>query len=265
MKLVNTVDSKSTGFTALPVQVRPSVPTAKKRSRILGRFFYVCATNTRAPATIAHQSAFQLTTVSRLRQKKLFPKLIFAVFAAVVFIASYYLGNQYARPLVSQTRATLLPTPKIMAGFELSDKYGEPFTTKSFKDFWNFVMVGNLQDSGCDSLLRLYVMAWNQLAAKPELQKKTRVVFVDDSQPNKTPAQLRKHIDFYNPMFTAATGKQEQLDNLGEQIGIFANTRSCSPGNSVVALVNPEGYLLALFTGITDPITIAADLQYFIN
>jgi protein SCO1/2 len=201
--------------------------------------------------------------VSRLRQKKLFPKLIFALFAAVVFVASYYLGNQYARPLLTDISATVLPDPEKIHEFQLSDKYGEPFTSQSFKNFWNFVMVGNLHDSGCDSLLRLYVMAWNQLASHPELQKKTRIVFIDSSQPGKTPQQLRKAIGFYNPAFTAATGTTEEINDLGQQLGLIAAPGNCIPDTSVVALIDPEGYMLALFTGLTDPALIARDLQYF--
>jgi len=201
--------------------------------------------------------------VLRLRQKKLLPKLIFAVFAVAVFIASYYLGNQYARPLATDTNAAVLPEPVMIRSFHLTDKNGRPFTQQSLENFWNFLIIGNLQDAGCDSLLRTYVMAWNNLAHKPELQKKTRVVFIHTGPPVKKPEQLKQAIEFYNPAFTATFGAEKEIYALGQQIGLYHEATSCNLDSSVVALISPDRYLLALFTGMTNPADIAGDLQYF--
>jgi len=201
--------------------------------------------------------------VSKLRQKKIFPKLIFAVIAVFFFIASYYLGNQYAHPSIKDISATVLPQPEKTQAFHLTDKNGNPFTARSFENFWNFVIIGNLRDAGCDNLLRLYVMAWNNLAHKPKLQKATRVVFIDAGHLENKPEKLKQAIEFYNPVFTAAFGKPEEIQILGQQVGLYTEADSCSLASSVVALVNPDGYLLALFTGATDPARIARDLQYF--
>ena len=201
--------------------------------------------------------------MSKLRQKKFLPKLIFAVFAVIIFIASYYLGNQHARPLTTDINAAILPQPEKIRPFHLTDKNGRPFTRQSLENFWNFLIIGNLQDTGCDSLLRAYVMAWNNLAHKPELQKKTRVVFIHTGLPAKRPEQLKQAIEFYNPAFTAAFGAQKEIHALGRQIGLYHEATSCNLDSSVVALISPDRYLLALFTGMTDPADIAGDLQYF--
>ena len=202
--------------------------------------------------------------VSKLRQKKIVPKLVFALLAVIVFIASYYLGNQYARPLTKEISATVLPRPENVGDFQLKDKYGEAFTGESFKNFWNFVIVGNLYDGGCDSLLRLYIMAWNNLADKPQLQKMTRVVFVQTGATTPDDAgKLKQAIEFYNPAFTAVFGDEREIQKLGKHIGLPASSTTCAPDASIVALINPKGYLLALFTGITNPMHIARDLQYF--
>jgi len=209
---------------------------------------------------------FHLTTSQnklKLRQKKIAPKLLFALFAVLIFIASYYLGNQYARPLVKDISATVLPRPEKTGGFTLTDKNGKPFTAESFKNFWNFVIVGNLYDGGCDSLLRLYVSAWNNLAIKPALQKTTRIVFVHTNADPEEAEKLKQAIEFYNPVFTAVSGDEREIQKLGKQIGLYTNSAGCSLENTVVALINPEGYLLALFTGANDPAQIARDLQYF--
>lgn len=199
----------------------------------------------------------------RHRDKKLAPKLLFALLAALVFIASYYLGNQYARPLLKNMDATVLPTPQKVTNIAFTDENGQIFTAASFRDFWNFVLVGNLDDEGCDSLLRLYVSAWNYLAVKPALQKSTRVVFVHTGGNPAETKELKQRIDFYNPAFTALRGDQREIQKLEKQIGLTSDTTHCHLESSTVALINPEGYLLALFTGAKDPAQIASDLQYF--
>ncbi|WP_296802893.1 SCO family protein [Thiolapillus sp.] len=199
----------------------------------------------------------------KLRQKKIAPKLLFALFAVLIFIASYYLGNQYARPLVKDISATVLPRPEKIGGFVLTDKDGKVFTADSFKNFWNFVVVGNLYDGGCDSLLRLSVSAWNRLAANPALQKTTRIVFVQAAAGPDGTEKLKQAIEFYNPAFTAVSGDKREIQKLGQQIGLYTDNPGCNPESSVVALINPEGYLLALFTGSDNPAEIARDLQYF--
>lgn len=201
--------------------------------------------------------------MSRLRQKKIFPKLLFALLAAVVFIASYYLGNQYARPVTKDISATVLAQPEKISDFQLTDDDGEVFTPRSFESFWNFVIVGNLQAPSCDSLLRLYVMAWNNLAHKPALQKKTRVVFVHSGADLKKPEQLKQAIAFFNPAFVAVSGAEEAVQRLAQQLGLHNGKTSCATDSNTVALISPDGYLLALFTGATDPVRIARDLQYF--
>jgi len=194
-----------------------------------------------------------------LRQKKLLPKLVFAVFAIAVFAASYYLGNQYARPLVTDIDAAILPRPEKIPPFHLTDKNGAPFTRQSLENFWNFLIVGNLQEPGCDRLLRTYVSAWNNLAHKPELQKTTRVVFIQKNRPAEKPEQLKPAIEFYNPAFTALFGGREETQRLVRQLGLYDEAASCK----VAALISPDGYLLALFTKTADPAGIARDLQYF--
>jgi hypothetical protein len=62
-------------------------------------------------------------------------------------------------------------------------------------------------------------------------------------------------------------GPERERNRLARQLGIteteLAGEIECDPQNSVVALINPDGYLLALFTAVTDPSVIARDLRFF--
>jgi len=202
-----------------------------------------------------------------MHPRKVLVKLLFALAALSVFAFSYYLGNRYARPGHDSLQAFVLPEPQKIEAFKLVDKEGRVFDEKSFEGHWNFVMAGDLRDENCRSLLVRYVLAWNYLASDPKLQKKTRVVFLDMTDPPKSDGQLKSEIDFFNPAFTAVDGPDPERRKLARQLGISKAVLDrgieCDSQNSVVALINPDGYLLALFTAVTDPAVIAKDLRFF--
>ena len=202
-----------------------------------------------------------------MHPQKILVKLLFALAALSVFVFSYYLGNRYARPGHDSLQAFVLPEPQKITPFRLVDKEGKIFNENSFEGYWNFVMAGDLKDEKCRSLLVRYVLAWNYLAADPKLQKKTRVVFLNMTNPPLTAGQLKAGIDFFNPAFTTLDGPDTERRKLARQMGISRTTldrgTECDSQNSVVALINPDGYLLALFTAVTDPAVIAKDLRFF--
>ncbi|WP_456373327.1 SCO family protein [Thiolapillus sp.] len=191
-------------------------------------------------------------------------KFLLAIMAALIFSLSYYLGNRYARPLMTDLQAWTFPEPKRIGPFRLTDEQGRIFTQESLRGHWNFLMAGNLADPGCDELLRLYVFAWNRLAHDRLLQKQTRVVFLQTTAMPQ--AELKQDIEFYNPAFTALSGTQEEMKSLAGQMGLPTSRSlpsSCNIKKSAVALINPDGFLVALFTGLTDPVVIAHDQQFF--
>ncbi len=211
----------------------------------------------------AQPSSFPLSVPER-RPKSLALKFSLALMAALIFTLSYYLGNQYARPLLADLQAVALPSPERIRDFSLTDKYGEPFGGDSLRGYWNFVMAGDLDDPGCRDLLRLYVFAWNRLAHELPLQKKTRVVFLQTSAMET--GHMKQAIEFFNPAYTALSGSARELETLTRQMGLPADRplpSSCSIEKSAVALINPDGFLIALFTGLTDPAVIAHDQEYF--
>ncbi len=199
--------------------------------------------------------------------RRILTKLLFAFMAVGVFALSYYLGNRYARPAMANLQAFPFPDPQPVIDFQLVDKNGEPFDRNSLLGHWNFLVAGTMDHRQCRPLMFRYILAWNHLAGEPKLQKKTRVVFLDLARQEQDPKELKAFIDFYNPAFTALTGPFEERHRLARQMGIPKQVLEqgvrCDSQNAVVALINPDGYLLALFTGVTDPAAIAHDLRFF--
>ncbi len=202
-----------------------------------------------------------------MNTRRVLTKLLFALAAVAVFGASYYLGNRYARPGSGALQAFVFPEPRPLEDFRLTDEQGHPFTPDSLEGHWNFLIPGDLDQERCRPLLFRYVLAWNYLAGDPKLQEKTRVVFIDMAREPRRPETLKTFIDFYNPAFTAVTGPWADRERLARRLGVSARALEtgvgCDPDNAVVGLADPDGVLLALFTGVTDPAAIARDLRFF--
>ena len=198
------------------------------------------------------------------RPQRLTIKFLLAIMAAVIFALSYYLGNRYGRPMMADLQIWAFPEPQGVAGFTLEDKNGDIFNRESLEGHWNFLMAGDLEDPGCRKLLRLYVFAWNRLAHDMPLQKQTRVVFLQTTPMPR--ADMKQAVEFFNPAFTAISGDAKEMQRITRQIGLPDTgllPSSCSIEKSAVALINPDGFLVALFTGLTDPVVIAHDQQFF--
>ena len=124
--------------------------------------------------------------MSRLRQKKILSKIIFAILGLAVFLFSYQLGNRYAQPKKPDTSAFLLPEPIVLEPFSLIDEEGASFNSESFREYWTLVILGDHQLASCKQLMTRYVLAWNRLAHDKPLQNMTRVAFLSCNLRTKT-------------------------------------------------------------------------------
>lgn len=205
----------------------------------------------------------------RTGQNKWRVKVILALFGMAIFAFSYQLGNRYANRGKATLVANILTRPVLLTQLHFIDKNGEPFNVDSFSPYWNVLIGGNHKLQACKDLVTAYVLAWNRLSHLPELQKSTRIVFYLLDPGNTPPGELKSFIDFYNPDFTAVSGDRPGVQYLAEQLGLPGKEDSdhiyCESQASVVGLVNPQGYLVATFTGSSEPRAIAHDLQILSN
>lgn len=202
--------------------------------------------------------------MSRLRQKKILSKIIFAILGLAVFMFSYQLGNRYAQPKKPDTDAFLLPEPIVLEPFSLIDEEGASFTSKNFIGHWTLVVVGDHQHASCKQLITRYVLAWNRLAHDKPLQNMTRVAFLSLAPTGYSINELKSFIEFMHPDFVGLSGEEDDLRQFAAQLGLAESENKpvqCNEQDSIVALINPYGQLSALFTGISNPAIIAHNLE----
>ena len=204
------------------------------------------------------------TSVSRLRQQKLLSKIMFAILGLAVFLFSYQLGNRFAQPDKPETSAFVLPVAMALEPFSLVDQNGETFKLQNLTDYWTLVILGDHRQESCKKFMIPYVLAWNRLAHDKQLQDMTRAAFLTLAPTASPNMELKAFIEFIHPDFVGLTGEEHEVRQFAVQLGLSeagSNVSSCDESESIVGLIDPQGRLSALFSGISDPAIIAHDLE----
>lgn len=193
--------------------------------------------------------------------------LLFLIALAALY-GGYYWGTLH-RPVdgdVQLMRALAAPRP--LGPFELLDQYGEPFTAGSLKGHWNLVFVGYSRGEETNVLLTLASRIQNRLAATPDLQSAFRPILLSVDPDHDTVEVLQQFMKHYREGFIALTGPRDQLRGLADQLGARYRRRETAESgerefdhSTGMALVDPDGALLGLFTGVVDPAGIAENIQ----
>lgn len=164
------------------------------------------------------------------------------------------------QPLPKAEEALILPEPRVLAPFSLTDTHDKTFTERDLRGEWNIFFFGYTHCPDiCPATLRLMQQAWDIL----DKQKKTeslRFIFVTVDPARDTPAQLNKYISYFNPQFVGLTGSEQQITKLGEQFGIFyikategrAANDYLIEHTGAVMFVDPEG---RYFANLSPPFT----------
>jgi protein SCO1/2 len=195
-------------------------------------------------------------------------KLALFIAAVLALYLGYFWGNQYA-PKRTWQALSPLQEPLRIGPLQLLDQFGNAFTELRLQGHWNLLFFGySRSEQATADLLTLAVQVVNRLAEWPELQENLQVIFVTLDPDHDKPGILLPFIDHYHPEFLALTGSRDQVRRLAHQSGVRFKRRDLSSGDEYridhstsLALIDPEGRLLGLFTGVVDAVTIASDLK----
>ncbi|MGD2117624.1 MAG: SCO family protein [Chromatiales bacterium] len=206
------------------------------------------------------------------RKRSPLQNLIIAAAAVAALLGGYYLGNLASNKQLEFKTATLLPEPKALQDFKLIDYDKEPFNLDRLKGHWNLLFFGytNCPDI-CPTALASMAQVDNQLANIDRgLHEKTQVIFVSVDPQRDTPEHLKQFVSFFNPDFLAATGEQEQLKALTQQLSLQYRLQTPDEKgdylvdhSSWLVIINPEGQFHAVISGAhyPNPEGMAADIK----
>jgi len=171
-------------------------------------------------------------------------------------------------PPFQPSAGTLLSPPKPLQPFRLQDTRGGSFTPESRAGRWTLLSFGYTHcPDVCPTtlgVLKGVEAKLRQAGAGTGLD----IVFVSIDPERDNLEKLREYLDYFNPDFVGATGDDQALRALTDQLGVLYARADVDSAmgylmdhSAHLVLLDPEVRMHALFGPPFSPEQIAADLQ----
>lgn len=193
---------------------------------------------------------------------------ILAVAAALggVLAASYVL-----RPQENTLQSgSLLPQPRALPEFSLSDQDGKPFTRAALLGHWSLVFPGFTH---CPDVCPTTLAYLKTLRAKLDQQNKPlSIVFLSVDPERDHGTALAAYLRYFNPAFIGVTAPEPELSRVAQALlityvkvpGATADSYSMDHSAALV-LINPQAQVAGFFTPPFQLEPMAADLAKLIE
>jgi protein SCO1/2 len=191
-----------------------------------------------------------------------------------LLLATALLAGCSPPPAPQLQQATLLPQPKPLAEFNLTDHREEDFTLEDLRGHWTLTFFGYTHcPDVCPTSLAAMAQVMDRLEAGEASGPLPRGLFVSVDPQRDTPQQLASYVPYFDPEFTGVTGDPEQIRSLTRQLGILYMKSGDSGGgddylidhSAGIVLFDPDGRFHALFSVPHDPARIASDFLLIRN
>jgi len=200
--------------------------------------------------------------------------LRFIVLAVLVALVSAAAGFSLWKmrqegPATLTASLRILPEPRVLADFDLTDQDGAEFSLQRLRGKWSLLFFGFTHcPDVCPSALYDLHRVNQALAESGSVASAHQVVFVSLDPERDSPERLREYAAYFDPDFIAVTGSPAQLAALAKQIGVAYRIEPHEPGNqdytvdhsASVLLTDPEGRLHGVFPAPLDADGMAHDL-----
>lgn len=195
-----------------------------------------------------------------------------AIIVLIVLLGAIASGILVSKTLLERSldlrAASVFPTARALNPFELETVTGDTFDQDSLKGHWTLLFFGftNCPDICPDTLARL-----GQSMDALRLMKKgglPQVVFVSVDPARDTPDSLAEYVAWFDETFIAATGTDESLKALTQQLGVIFVRDTPNPQtgyynvdhSAAVMIIDPQGRLYGRFGHPLNPEDVTADL-----
>lgn len=188
-----------------------------------------------------------------------------------LWLSQQMLMNNNDTKIPKNLDATVLPNARPLVGFNMVDQNNQTFSPAQLKGQWSFLFFGftNCPDV-CPTTLKAMQAVWKTLPTKMGDLGHPKLVFVSVDPDRDKPETLKQYVQFFNPEFSAATGKLDELDKLTNQIGILygydekendKDQEYIVNHSAQLILVDPKGRMRAVISPPHISETIAANFQ----
>src|SRR5438093_2755539 len=185
----------------------------------------------------------------RPRKIALLAAAVVAVCAGIVFGILSRSGDQ------PEIAGFVYPEPKTISPFKLTEHNGSSFDLDALKGKWSFVYFGYTYcPDACPTTLAELSRA-QQLLEEAGLDAGNQYFFVSVDAQRDTPQRLAEYVAFFDKKFVGATGADEALTKITQDVGVLYSFPEGRKGksyavdhSSTVALFDPNARLAAVFT-----------------
>ena len=208
--------------------------------------------------------------------------LVFIGIVLVMFVISVLRVPQLSVEEMRSKGVFLLPNPRDIAAFELTDHMGKKFDRSSINGRWSFVFFGFVScPDVCPTSMSVLGTVDRQLqASDPELAEQFQGILVSVDPERDSIEKLARYATAFSPRFLGVTGPREDLVGLTTQVNVaFAKVPLAEPaprgsaaadvaadaytvdhtGNIVI--INPRGHYHGFIKLPHDPETIRLTFQ----
>jgi protein SCO1/2 len=181
--------------------------------------------------------------------------VVLAAMLGGAWLAATYRENGSRAMLLPDRVMTLLPDPKPLTAFALTDHENRVFDLSRLKGKWSFLFFGYTHCPDiCPMTLAILARAHENIAKSAVGAKDVQFVFISVDPNRDTAGKLRQYVSFFDPTFLGVTGDDAQLGNLAGQLGA-AYEVAVTPGmndypvyhTAAVFLVDPRARYSAVF------------------
>lgn len=195
---------------------------------------------------------------------------IIAVAAGIWLGLLYYGGGYQPKPAPLDLKAaTLLPQPKPLEDFSLTDQDNQILDREALKGHWTFLAFGYTHCPDiCPTMMATYD-ALEQELAKSDTEPQPDFLFVSVDPERDTPERVGEYVGYFNPRIRGATASHEVLRPLAAQLGVLyqrSDDQETAMGYLVdhsasMLLLDPQARLSAIFSTPHIPHAMAEDFR----
>jgi len=163
----------------------------------------------------------------------------------------------------------VLPEPRVIADFALTDQSGEPFSLDDFRGHWSLLFFGFTScPDVCPNTLYQLTQAKTLMQKQANSGQVPRIYLVSVDPERDTPDKLAEYLHYFDPAITGLTGPDEQIKALAVQLGIAYFIEPHDDGNlqynvdhsASLLLLDPAGQLFGVLPAPHEANRIANDV-----
>ena len=177
---------------------------------------------------------------------------------------------QQSREPAAMQALRLLPEPRVIADFALTDQDGHAFTLASLQGRWTLIFFGftHCPDVCPTTLYDLSGVHKQLLGRLGANSGDHQVVFISVDPERDTPERLKSYVSYFHPDFIGVSGSDAQLRPLALQLGAAYHVEDHEPGteqyavdhSASILLTDPSGRLYGVFPAPHDVGKLTADM-----